>query len=155
MRTIYTLILISLATTLLNAQNIEIIHSDFKSIVPRQKNSTLKNTYNYIVKSDKPISIDTININDSKIWFPQKSIELKDSINIRIKLITEHYFSAKDEATKFVKVSINGQEIPAQISNRKIPEGKQAVTSFLMSTQDKKFTLDITKFDTEIFIPMP
>ncbi len=155
MKTFHTLILFLLATTLLNAQNIEIIHSDFKSIVPGQKDGTLKNTYNYMVKSDKPISIDTININDSQIWFPQKSIELKDSINIRIQLIIAHYFSDKKEAKKMVKVIVNGQEIPSQLSNRKISEGKQTVTSFLMSTQDKKFTLDITKFDTEIFIPMP
>jgi|GEM_PF-6800575 len=155
MKIIHTLILILLTTNFLNAQNIKIIHSDFKSIVPGQKDGTLKNTYNYMVKSDKPISIDTININDSKIWFPQNPITFKDSINIRIKLITEHYFSANNKETKFVKVSVNGQEIPAQISNRKIPKDKQTVTSFLMSTQDKKFNLDITKFDTEIFIPMP
>lgn len=155
MKLFHIFLLILLTTSVVNAQNIQIIHSDFKSIVPGQKDGTLKNTYNYMVKSDKPVSIDTIDINENRIWFPNTSIQLNDSINIRVKLITNHYFSDKEQATKFVKVIINGKEITAKLENKPVAKGKKAVTSFLMSSNNRKFCLDITKFDTEIFVPMP
>ena len=140
---------------IVNAQNVKIIHSDFKSIVPGKKDGILKNTYNYMIKSDKPVFIDTIDINENRIWFPKASIQLNDSINIRIKLIINHYFSDKNQERKFVKVIVNGKEISSKLEKKIIDENKKTVTSFFMSTDNKRFCLDITKFDTEIFIPMP
>ena len=155
MKPIHTFLFILLTISFVNAQDVKIIHSDFKSIVPGQKDGTLKNTYNYMVKSDKPVSIDTIDINENRIWFPGSSIQLNDSINIRVKLIINHYFSDKKQETKFVRVIVNDKEITAKLKEKPVAKDKKTVTSFLMSTSNKKFCLDITKFDTEIFIPMP
>ncbi len=150
MKLFYLFLLVLLTSPFVNAQNVEIIHSDFKSIVPGQEGGPLKNTYNYMAKSDKPVSIDTIDINENRIWFPESSITLNDSINIRIKLIIDHYYT--DNEKKYVKVIVNGQPVQAKLKD--IPP-KKTVTSFLMSTDNRKFCLDITKFDTEIFVPMP
>ncbi len=108
-----------------------------------------------MIKSDKQVSIDSIDINDNRIWFPDTKIQLKDSINIRIKLIVNHYYSDNKKEEKFVKVIVNGKEVPAQLKTKSAQKDKKTVTSFLMSINKRKFCLDITKFDTEIFIPMP
>ncbi len=152
MRPIHTLLFL-IIISFANAQNVKIIHSDFKSAVPGVKNGILKNTYNYMVRSDEPVSIDSIDINNDRIWFPDSSISLKDSINIRIRLLINNYYSDKEK--KIVKVMVNGKEISAKLQTKPVRKNKITATSFLMSAGKRRFCLDITKFDTEIFVPMP
>lgn len=137
------------------SQNVEIVHSDYLTFIPGVKGGTKRNTYNYMLKTKENIQIDTLYINNNKIFFTENSIMIDDSVNINIEIITNNYTNKTNKESNVIKVLCNGIPVHSQLEKIKKPRQKNSATYFILSDGKNMFCLNIKKFDTETVIPMP
>ncbi len=136
-------------------QNVEIVHSDYLTIIPGERGGTKDNTYNYILKTQEEIHIDTIYINKNKICFTEDPLLVTDSMNINIKMLISNYSSKTEKESTVLKVECNGKPVNSKLEKIDSPRQVNSATCFILSNNKSRFCLNIKKFDKEIVLPMP